>query len=403
MSELAEQAETTWAAQLTPEISSAIATISLCGPRAQSIVATSFRNKSGRVRGLEIGQSAFGLWNVSSPDSFPEHVVLHRADSQHFEIHCHGGRAICRLLLEQLVSLGCTLCAAHRWPKKEMGRIEAEAESALVRAPTLKLAAILLDQFNGSLRNALAEVAAAIAGQNYMQAELLCTELLDRRLLGTKLVNPWILTLAGPPNVGKSSLTNAIFGSQRVLVHRDPGTTRDAVDATVVVSSWPVILTDTAGVRATEETIELQGIAAAERRWQSADIGLLVVDATVGWTPTHDRLSAMRSGPTLVVLNKLDLNPEAILAEDHLRAVSGLRDRSGAFRRYVCTNATKNSGVSDLLQALGEHFDNQLPSSGSAVPFTMEQVELLERSRAFLSSNQASMAELEIRSYLAIN
>ncbi len=85
---------------------------------------------------------------------------------------------------------------------------------------------------------------------------------------------------------------NALTGSTRVLVHHEPGTTRDAVETSLVMGGWPLILTDTAGIRQSQETIEQHGVQTAWHRWQNADVGLLVVDATVGWTEQHNQLLA---------------------------------------------------------------------------------------------------------------
>lgn len=406
MSRPAEQTGTTWAEQLTPDVSSAIATISLYGPQAETIVANSFQAKSGRNRTLEIGQSTFGYWSVYNSNSRPEdspkeHVVLYRPADDRFEIHCHGGRSVCRLLLNQLKSLGCDLSAGAQWPTRHIGRIESQSESALIHASTLKVAEILLDQLEGSLRRALEELVTAIASGNLTQAMRFCRQLLDRAPLGEKLVRPWTLTLAGPPNVGKSSLTNAIFGSNRMLVHRDPGTTRDAVDTTVVISSWPVTITDTAGIRDTEETIELQGIVVAQRKWQESDIGLLVVDATIGWTPIHDQLADLRRDPILVVQNKCDLNPLAALPNDILKRATGLITRSSESRHSVNTNATQRAGIAELLQILSEHLDSHLPPVGTAVPFTREQVLILHDCFDHLIAGQTSLAEIAIRQCLS--
>ncbi len=98
---------------------------------------------------------------------------------------------------------------------------------------------------------------------------------------------------------------NALTGASRVLVHHEPGTTRDAVETNLVIGDWPLVLTDTAGIRDSEEVVERLGIETAWQRWRNADLGLLMVDTTVGWTAQHDQLL---SGPEviMVVLNKVD-------------------------------------------------------------------------------------------------
>jgi tRNA modification GTPase len=236
----------------------------------------------------------------------------------------------------------------------------------------------LLDQVQGSLVRELRDLLSSIRCSNRLEALSGCERLLQRARLGLQLLKPWRLTFAGPPNAGKSSLINALVGASRVLVHHEPGTTRDAVDTEIVVAAWPVIITDTAGVRDAQGSIEQMGIATARRRWDAADVGLLVVDASVGWTDVHEELIERRRRPTLIVLNKQDLQPAATIPAHALLRISGLSSAEGTVA-VVPTRATQAGGTDALLAALGAHFDAWLPPSGSGVPFLPEHVALLER------------------------
>ena len=391
--------DVTRAARLTPAIPAAIATIAVRGARAGEVLAGSFRAASGRAPDWRTGEVRFGLWMLRGSDIPPEHVVVCQIENQHFEIHCHGGLAVCEWILSDLEASDCEICAAADWPASRAGRVEAAAELALTRAATLKVAAVLLDQFSGSLTRELESLATAIGASQLGRAREICAELLHWADFGMKLLEPWRLTLAGPPNVGKSSLTNALVGAARVLVHHEPGTTRDAVETSIVVSSWPVVLTDTAGVRPPAESIERLGIDAAWLRWQSADIGLLVVDATVGWTPVHSELLSRRSAPTVLVLNKSDLQPTAALPEEALASVSGLSSVAGRVK-MIATDATGPAGVAELIAALGRHFDALMPPAGSGVPFLTEQVMLLRDVERQLGEGQADAARQRIANYL---
>lgn len=398
MNPLSSRGEVTQAARLTPAISAAIATIGLCGPHATQVLARFFCSASGPAPSWRPGSVRFGLWTLQGSDAPSEHVVVAQIADQHFEIHCHGGLAVTEWILRDLEASGCAVTAADQWPAEHLGRTEAAAELALSRASTIKVAAVLLDQVNGSLTRELQSIASAVAASEYARAREICARLLRRSQFGLKLTQPWRLTLAGPPNVGKSSLTNTLVGAARVLVHHEPGTTRDAVETPIVISSWPLVLTDTAGVRQSTESIERQGIDAAHRRWEAADIGLLVVDATVGWTPVHDHLASRRSGATLIVLNKSDLKPDPFLPNDALAAVEGLLSRSGP-TKTVSTEALGPTGVKQLIAALAAHFDALAPPTGSGVPFLAEHVALLSEVERLLAEGQSNAAGAVLTSY----
>ena len=92
------------------------------------------------------------------------------------------------------------------------------------------------------------------------------------------------MVIAGPPNVGKSSLINALLGFQRAIVFDLPGTTRDVVTAVTALDGWPVELSDTAGLRSSDDPLELAGIEQAHRQAAAADCLLLVFDASQPWS-----------------------------------------------------------------------------------------------------------------------
>ncbi len=120
-----------------------------------------------------------------------------------------------------------------------------------------------------------------------------------------KGVNVLIL---GRPNVGKSSLLNALLGEARAIVTEVPGTTRDTVEELVVLGGFPVRLVDTAGVRDTVDPIEQEGVRRAREKTMAADLVLLVIDASHPLT-REDRMAMVLAPPerTVLVLNKSDL------------------------------------------------------------------------------------------------
>jgi tRNA modification GTPase len=123
--------------------------------------------------------------------------------------------------------------------------------------------------------------------------------------VGSHLTHPWRIVLAGRPNVGKSSLINALVGFERALVHATPGTTRDLVTAASAIDGWPVELIDTAGLRSTGDALEAAGIRLAEGQMAAADLVVLVFDASSRGDVDQQQL-ATRWPEALTVYNKCD-------------------------------------------------------------------------------------------------
>lgn len=387
--------------RLTPAIPGAIATIGVYGPQSHQLVSRSFQSPSGQSNVFDGMEPRYGLWQFRQSDLPPEHVVVLRSADDEFEINCHGGLTISEAILQELELQGCRLCTTNQWYTPGLLSIEAAAEQALTQAATLKIAAILLDQYQGALRRELVTCYEAVQRGDLSVAQDLCGQLMRRAVFGLRLLKPPRLTLAGPPNVGKSSLINALCGTGRVLVHHQPGTTRDAIDSTIVASSWPMIITDTAGVRATTELVEVKGIETAWQRWRNADIGLLIVDASAGWSTTHDELLHVRTQATIIVLNKSDL-----IAEPHCEtAIYKKVDtfmREGRSVRVVKANAITPDGTVELLSMLGEHCDAGLPPPGSAVLFNAEQVDRLQQVSTCLAEERMEAAKEALRAWLSL-
>jgi tRNA modification GTPase len=199
-------------------------------------------------------------------------------------------------------------------------------------------------------------------------------ELLARADLGLHLAGAWRVVLAGEPNVGKSSLINALVGYRRAIVYRTAGTTRDLLTATTAVDGWPVELADTAGLRATEDPLERAGVRLAEGAMAGADLVLQVVDARQPPAAWPAR-SAADGPPLLLVANKIDL----VAADWPGQAALPISALTGA-------------GIDRLLAAIGERLVPAPPPAGAAVPFTGRQVAALREAEAALRAGAAPAA-----------
>lgn len=366
---------------MTATASSAIAAIAVEGPQAATILDPCITTLSGRPLGYDKPVARFARWRFHDGELADEHIVVLVRTPNHIEVHCHGGIAITERILRQLQSCGAVIHQSPFTQPIETAALEdairQAAQRALMRASTPKSAIVLLEQYDGALARDLGVLRALCDAKRVQEARAFCDQLLQRAKFGMRLLEPWRLTLAGPPNAGKSSLMNALCGADRVLVHHQPGTTRDAVDTDLVIGGWPLVLTDTAGVRNATDPIEQQGVETAIARWHNADIGLLVVDALVGWTDEHARL--VNSPPVLlVVINKCDLVQNSSAVVTLTESINNRVSREPNFAGIVTASARQESGVTNIIHAIGLHLDSLRPPSSSGIPFTLEQVKWLE-------------------------
>jgi GTP-binding protein len=168
------------------------------------------------------------------------------------------------------------------------------------------------------------------------------------------------LAVIGRPNVGKSSLVNRMIGAERVLVHDQPGTTRDAVDTAFEHDGRPYVLVDTAGIRRkgrVSEALEKLAVVMALRSLERCEVALLVLDASEGLTAQDAHIGgyAHEAGRgTVLVVNKWDLVPPGMVRKAEV--IEQLRDRL-PFLDYapVCfTSATTGEGIGDLFRTVDQ-------------------------------------------------
>ncbi len=217
----------------------------------------------------------------------------------------------------------------------------------------------MLDQLNGAFDRA---VDAILAGWPNTRPQL--ERLAALAPIGRRLNNPPRVVIAGPPNVGKSSLLNALAGYQRSIVSPTAGTTRDVVGVELAFDGWPVRVSDTAGLREAGEQLEAAGIQLAERELAAADLVLWLMDYTdpnPTWPP-HDF-----GGRLLTVINKIDqprVWDDAVWASHH---------------GTLAVSAASGTGVTGLVFDIVHRLFPVVPQPGEAVPFTPELCDAVER------------------------
>jgi len=291
------------------------------------------------------------------------------------EIQAHGGRINVDWMLELLEQHGATRCRWNEFLRQTEPRWRAFAAEQLADAGTERTAAILLDQWNGAFDNALAEIRTLLQAGDIAAARAQLQQLLDLARFGEHLTKPWRVAIIGPPNVGKSSLINALAGFQRSIVAPLPGTTRDLVTVAAAFEGWAVELIDTAGLHAAAAGLEQAGTKLARSAIESSDLCIWVFDASSA-SPVWPEPDIAAKRP-LWVVNKTDLAP-AWKIDDVPDAVH--------------VSAQTRSGIAGLGARISQRLVPAAPAAGTAVPFCSACVEYLRQLVALVETGDRSLA-----------
>lgn len=355
-----ENNQTLQAAVLTPRGRGAVATIRVVGDCTLIDDCRPALFQAANQRALQdqiIGHTCFGHWGVT----IREEVVVCRVDEATLEIHCHGGDAAVQRILDDLQTIGAAILRWQDQLRKSVGTLEAEWTTALTQASTTRTAELLSGQlplFRAMLQefeNASWSPAARDAIRERIDA------ILHWSNFGLHLVHPWRIVLGGRPNVGKSSLINALVGYDRSIVFDEPGTTRDVVTAETAIQGWPVELADTAGIREEAERLESEGIGRARRQFEQADCRVVLLDT--GQPPQSDDWHLLDQWPDAVVVgHKSDLANQWC---DKLPV------------SVIPVSSLTGDGLEELTQALIDRLIPETPLPETVVPFTERQVGLL--------------------------
>ncbi|QDU58728.1 GTPase [Aeoliella mucimassa] len=374
---------------LTADGRGAVAVLAVEGPGADSAVARWFRSASGwQLAKLPLGRIAFGRWAADDG----EEVVIVRTESG-LEIQCHGGIAASRAIVQSLVESGVARLDSAGWQQQHArDSIAAQAAERLGLCATERAALVLLDQYNGALRAELEQAIAAIERGDYSQAEQQLSTLAKRWEVGRILTTPARVVLTGPPNVGKSSLINALVGYQRAIVFDTPGTTRDVVTASTAIEGWAVDLVDTAGLRQATDGVEQSGIELAQAELANADLVVLVGEAEqwlADQPPAFEFAQWFADRPTVRVANKCDrlTNQSQELLCKHASEL-------------ILTSAIEPHGAAPLLEAIAGRVVPSMLEPQAAVPFTLEQQQAILAACNLLTSNQPETAALLLQALL---
>jgi tRNA modification GTPase len=377
----------TQVALLTPAGRGAIASIVVNGPQAIAVVDGVFRSTSARsLAQRAAGDIAYGNWAATG-----ENVVVVRRGESRVEIHCHGGDTASQAILASLVAAGCEPVSWQRFvTEDEQGPIRAAARVDLAAARTERTASILLDQYGGALEASVRRAIDELERGSADAALGRLHELVRWSRLGLRLTMPWRVAICGPPNVGKSTLINALLGYERAIVFDQPGTTRDVVTELTAIDGWPVELADTAGLRTSDEPLEQAGVNRAVAELNNADLALWVFDVSQTWTDELRQLADERRD-AIVVHNKADLLRTNAMAQGE-----SLPDRPEGV--YVSAKTAWN--IPELLGAITGRLVGDTPPPGTAVPFKIEQIEAIRAAIHHAQRDQLPQAIAALKSLL---
>ncbi len=347
------------------------------------------------------------LLYFQAPHSFTGEDVL--------ELQGHGGPVVMRMLLARCLELGARLAEPGEFTRRaylndKLDLAQAEAVADLIEAATVQAARSALRSLSGEFSAAVDGIAGALvdlrmlveATLDFSDEELdplrdtalvdrlartaaALDQLLARSRQGILLRAGLHVVLAGPPNVGKSSLLNRLAGEERAIVTDIAGTTRDAVRETIQVEGIPLHVVDTAGLRETSDAVERMGIERAWREIERADVLVQMVDAATGIGAADAAIAARLPGgiERLVVHNKSDLVARA----------GQRRVEEGTVHLFL--SAKTGAGI-DLLQAELLRVAGWQDHGENAILARERHLEALGEARRHVDGAAGELARLEL-------
>ena len=364
----------------TPSGAGGIGIIRLSGPNSVSVARTLFRSNpplGKRPRYVEYGsildengaELDSGLaWVLKAPRSYTGEDTV--------EISAHASAVVLSSVVEAAIAAGATLARPGEFTRRafvngRMDLLQAEAVIDLIQAGSKHAmqnsyghTSGRLSQLVGTLKCHVVRALAflevnldfAQEGDGHVRTEQIFQELdpaisLSHQLLetfagGRRRQQGFSVALIGRPNVGKSTLFNALLGEDRAIVTHTPGTTRDVIEGQVVWGGDLVRLRDTAGLRTASGAVEVEGMRRTRQEANDADLVLIVTDSSRPWSERDEELLTLAGGGSfLIIRNKIDMPCKQRIPDtvsEHVLTFSisavlrtGHRDLKGAITRFL--------------------------------------------------------------------
>ncbi len=388
----------------------AIAIVRMTGPEAWTITGKFFcsKNKKPLFDSLKSHVSVHGFVRDSATDQIVDEVVVipYKGPNSYtgedlVEINCHGGQIVTSEILSLCLAHGARLARQGEFTQRaylngRMDLTQAEAVLDVIQAKTGLQSRFAVSALKGELggqiekvRGSLVELLSRIvAGLDFPEEvgdmplddlEKIVQEagkdlqvLLSTARSGRFLREGVRVAIAGKPNAGKSSLLNQLLKFERAIVTDVPGTTRDSLEELLDLNGIPVLLIDTAGIRATDDQVEKIGIERTQKAIAQSDLVLLVTDVLTGWTDDDKLvLDLVADRPHIILANKVDLVQEFDFSDKYLSNNQCLA--------RIPISAKTGSGIAEFSDAIERWVfnDQQLKDSGGSL--NARQGELCER------------------------
>ena len=428
----------TIAALATAPGKSGICVVRVSGPEAASI-ATSILAFTPTPRTAHLSQ-----FKDACDEAIDEGIALFFKGPASFtgedvlELQGHGGLSVQKLILDRVLSLGARLANPGEFSERaflnnKIDLVQAEAIADLIDANSAQAARSALRTLSGEFSNKVNHLVAGLtkirvnieAAIDFSDEDIdIITEsrvkeglreiseslalALSQANKGMLLKEGMQVVIAGEPNAGKSSLLNALSGNDSAIVTSIAGTTRDLLSEQLQIDGMPVHITDTAGLRLSEDVVEQEGIRRAADAVRKSDKVLLVIDSSVS---ASQNLSEDANGfhelplslvpkllldepalfaKTLVIFNKADLTPGATLGRGALTVPASLRARDGvpAKLESITLSAKLNDGIDALRDALKESIGFNSMIEGAFVARERHLIALREARELIASAEQ---------------
>jgi tRNA modification GTPase len=402
----------------TPVGEGGIGIIKISGPNARSIAQAIFHARQSE-RPLQSHRLHYGwIWNPATREPIDEVLLSYMAGPHTYtcedvvEINCHSGFAVLQRIMELVLATGARLAEPGEFTRRAFlnGRIglsQAEAVIELIRSRSQQSLTLAGRHLRGEFQRhletwreqllalrATMEASIDFSHDTTDEPELSCNSLAD--LIEENLLRPLnavlihyesgrilreglTLVLVGKPNVGKSSLLNALLGKDRAIVSPFPGTTRDVIEDGFVLGGIFVRILDTAGIREQPDAIEVQGIERTLRSLHEADAALWVVDQSRPLSIEDDSIfQSLSERRHIIILNKADL--------PQVTNVATLTSRYGENSAILGISALNPPDIETLRVSLRATFLQQpLASSSSAIIPNLRQKACLEDAHGALT------------------
>ena len=423
--------EDTIAAVATPVGEGGVAMVRVSGPDAERIAAEVFARSQGRNGKLRSNTLYHGTIRDPKTDNVLDEVMLavmrkprSYTGEDVVEIHCHGGVFLVRQILGLILSQGARHAEPGEFTKRAFlnGRIDlaqAEAVLDLIHARTDKAVQLAHNQAEGGLskwvrelREDLLEILVQVeAAIDFPEEEIellqrpeliqkvgalqsKISEIIDTYEWGKLFREGARVCICGRPNVGKSSLLNALLGEERVIVTPVPGTTRDVIEESINLKGLPVVLWDTAGIRETSNEIEKIGVALSRQHLEKADAVLVVLDGSEYLTDEDRALLKLSAGKkSIIVVNKNDLSQRLDLDE-----VATL----GTEAQVAAVSAKTQTGLAELSNSLRELLLGS-PSEPAIVLTNLRHKSALVRSKESLCRSVMTLKQCRPPDFVAVD